>query len=63
MYLSENEILSASRDGGINLWSLTEDDQLNWKNYLHGSRNHLTAVQVSRPNHDTGSIVATSKGE
>jgi WD40 repeat protein len=61
MYLTEKYILSASGDGGINLWSFTENDQLEWKNYLNGSRNHLSALQVTSPNHQSGSIVATTK--
>jgi len=61
MYLSDKDILSASADGGVNLWSFTENNTLEWKNYLSGSRNHLTALHVSSPKHTNGSIVATSK--
>lgn len=61
MYLSENEIISASADGGINLWTFADNNELQWKNYLNGSRNHLSALQVTCPNHDTGIIVATTK--
>lgn len=62
MYLNENEIVSASADGGVNLWSFADDHQLHWKNYLNGSRNHLSALQVTSAKHETGSIVATTTG-
>ena len=86
MYLSEKEILSASRDGGVNIWSFGEtssdkgdkgdkgvdsvdvlgnfsenNEVLEWKNYLNGSRNHLTSLEVSCPKYESGVIVATTK--
>ena len=61
MYLSDIDIISASRDGGINIWTFTDDNNLHWKNYLSGSRNHLTALTVSSPDHAKGYIVATTK--
>lgn len=62
MYLNEREVLSASQDGGVNLWAIREEEKvLEWKNYLSGSRNHLTALRVTNSEHHQGSIVATTK--
>jgi WD40 repeat protein len=56
---SENdEVITMSRDGGINVWDPWDTTGLAWKNSLTGSRYNLTSLSVS--SRDDGVLIVTS---